>query len=696
MKKYLLIALLGALVPLALGAGQVGCASGVPGPVCGNGQVEKGEGCDDGNTADGDGCNAACRVEFGFQCTGTGPSSCDPICGDGLVVGSEACDGTDLGGRTCASLNLGYGNLSCQEDCSFDPSGCTAYSCGNGVRDGAEDCEGSDLNGQSCASQGFDEGALGCSTDCVFDTSGCRSYVCGDGLVEGEEQCDDGNSSDLDGCGASCQVEAGWACEGEPSVCQRVCGNGVINPGEDCDTSELGGATCDSLGLGFVGGTLGCAANCTFNTSQCLSPDCGNGQLDQGEQCDGPLLGGATCESVGSYVGGQLSCQSNCVYNVSSCIPISCGDGIISAGEECDDNNHQGGDGCSIICTVETGWECSGTPSVCNRLCGNSQIDPGESCDGANLNGQSCLTQGYPGGDLGCTASCAFDFSQCTPPYCGDGLVTVSSGEQCDGGNLNGQDCQSLGFAGGSLGCLGNCTFDTSSCLVSICPNGIREGAEQCDGADFGGDDCGDYGFSAGSLSCTASCTVDTSGCSQCPATLTSVFAEAFSAPSTSTWSYGTDVSVSGSIWSGYTSAQHGVRIYSGRLEITNVRSGSPGHGQGYAYVKSGGSGSQYNNTLYNPVLASNSGQEVVWTLNMRRDNPEGTTGGFSCTSSSSQNDITVGLAYVLAGSSAAGLNASASTCSPSATAYGYAVVMGGSSGAIRLVRFTSGLRNGT
>jgi hypothetical protein len=49
----------------------------------------------------------------------------------------------------------------------------------------------------------------------------------------------------------------------------------------------------------------------------------------------------------------------------------------------------------------------------------------------------------------------------------------------------------------------------------------------------------------------------------------------------------------------------------------------------------------------------------------------------------------------VLATDSAAGLNASTSTCGPSATSHGYAVVLGGAT-KLRLVKFTSGLRNGT
>jgi len=53
----------------------------------------------------------------------------------------------------------------------------------------------------------------------VLDILGGWSEVCGDCIVEGEEACDDGDATSGDGCDASCEVEPGWTCEGEPSVC---------------------------------------------------------------------------------------------------------------------------------------------------------------------------------------------------------------------------------------------------------------------------------------------------------------------------------------------------------------------------------------------------------------------------------------------------------------------------------------------
>lgn len=52
-----------------------------------------------------------------------------------------------------------------------------------------------------------------------------------------------------------------------------------------------------------------------------------------------------------------------------------------------------------------------------------------------------------------------------TVPGCGDGVI--SSSEQCDGSNLGGASCTSQGFTGGSLSCTSACTFNTSQCTTS-------------------------------------------------------------------------------------------------------------------------------------------------------------------------------------------------------------------------------------
>jgi hypothetical protein len=105
-------------------------------------------------------------------------------------------------------------------------------------------------------------------------------------------------------------------------------------------------------------------------------------------------------------------------------------------------------------------------------VCGNGVIEGGEQCDFNNLNGQTCQSQGFVGGgQLSCTpGTCKFDTSGCfaaTVPVCGNGVVEGGV-EECDFNNLDGQTCQSQGFVGGQLSCTpGTCVFDTSGCFAT-------------------------------------------------------------------------------------------------------------------------------------------------------------------------------------------------------------------------------------
>ncbi len=47
----------------------------------------------------------------------------------------------------------------------------------------------------------------------------------------------------------------------------RYCGDEVVDPGEDCDGTNLNGKSCQDVG--WLGGTLSCNTNCKFNTTNC-------------------------------------------------------------------------------------------------------------------------------------------------------------------------------------------------------------------------------------------------------------------------------------------------------------------------------------------------------------------------------------------------------------------------------------------
>jgi hypothetical protein len=50
---------------------------------------------------------------------------------------------------------------------------------------------------------------------------------------------------------------------------------------------------------------------------------------------------------------------------------------------------------------------------------------------------------------------------------CGDGVIQDVLGEQCDGANLGGESCGSIGFGSGTLSCRPSCIFETALCTDS-------------------------------------------------------------------------------------------------------------------------------------------------------------------------------------------------------------------------------------
>ena len=283
--------------------------------------------------------------------------------------------------------------------------------------------------------------------------------VCGDGLVTTGEGCDDGNLAPEDGCSVVCTVEEGWACVGEPSVCEPVCGDGLIVGAENCDGSELAGATCASLGLDS--GDLACGSDCVFDVSGCTgTSDCGNDAVEFPEACDGTDLDGETCVTQG-YGGGALDCAADCTFDVSACDPLP--------------------------------------------VCGNGTQETGEACDNSDLAGQTCLSLGWDAGNLGCAVDCTFDTSDCSGPgpVCGNGQVEGL--EACDDGNTD--DCD---------GCRGDC-----SAAETGCGDGYVCGAEACDGIDLDGETCVSLGHDGGALTCTVSCGFEEGACVDCPPGLT-------------------------------------------------------------------------------------------------------------------------------------------------------------------------------
>jgi hypothetical protein len=93
-------------------------------------------------------------------------------------------------------------------------------------------------------------------------------------------------------------------------VPEPTCGDGVVNEGEDCDGSDLGEQSCTSLGFDL--GTLSCDPTCRFATLNCVK-FCGNGTLEPGEQCDG-TVGPLGCDGWG-----YKRCTEACQVDALTC-----------------------------------------------------------------------------------------------------------------------------------------------------------------------------------------------------------------------------------------------------------------------------------------------------------------------------------------------------------------------------------------
>ena len=177
-------------------------------------------------------------------------------------------------------------------DKNADDGACTASCslpvCGDGlIQAGVEECDDGDANKPTPDGEG------GCSTKCEV------LAVCGDGVLDPEEDCDDGNTDDDDACPSTCQLP--------------YCGDGVLDDGEGCDD-------------GNADDTDACPSNCQ-------PAECGDGFVHAGvEECDD---GNAD--------------NSDACLNV--CLLASCGDGVLQVDvEECDDGNDVPDDGCNAAC----------------------------------------------------------------------------------------------------------------------------------------------------------------------------------------------------------------------------------------------------------------------------------------------------------------------------------------------------------
>ncbi len=557
-----------------------------PEPKCGDGDINKeGEVCDysNGNFVFGSYPNKCIDytnfiggiLKCSGNCKDFDISDCveQKYCGDGIINTGEHCEkgksGVDKFGssKACTDLNFAGGTLTCDSSrCFLDTSRCTPKSkCGNNLIDLGEECDGTNfgsiLLNADCKeySSAFTGGTFSCNK-CKIDTSKCEGIPngkCPDNTININEKCDGNRFGIIDNC-----VELGFKggtiscsnrCELDTSKCEPkpLCGNDVIEPGEECDGDNLGiiKSSCSEYSSYFSSGTIKCDDNCKLDTFNCVeSPVCGNGFLDGSEECDRTNFIGIAddkCTSYSqTYESGILGCgKDNCKVSTNNCVPKpECGNGVIENGESCEGNDF-GSNAPNGKCTtysndfIDGDLKCkncqidvSFCKSVPEPICGDGVINQvNEECDLKDHRGNTCKTFGYKNGDLKCTNNCEYDTSGCSNPektFCQDGKVqepnSVGFNEQCDKNDLGDKTCSSFEiYTGGSLSCNVGCTFDYTKCVPKnpniqpVCNDGvINQVNEECDLKDHRGNTCKTFGYKNGDLKCTNNCEYDTSGCS--------------------------------------------------------------------------------------------------------------------------------------------------------------------------------------
>ncbi len=207
------------------------------------------------------------------------------------------------------------GESNCKDGYTWaDPSDANNYNCVS-VED--ESC-----TPMSCDVQDAECGSIPDACGNILDCGTCpEDLTCGAG---GPNQCGAGEcipitcsqvgaecGSISDGCGniLNCGTCAsGFSCNENnyPPIC--VADDGPCEP-----------ETCQSLGLECGTANDGCGG--TLDCGPCDT--CGNGQIDNGEACDGSNLNNQSCTSLG-FDTGTLTCNSDCTLNQSQCEDVSC------------------------------------------------------------------------------------------------------------------------------------------------------------------------------------------------------------------------------------------------------------------------------------------------------------------------------------------------------------------------------------
>ena len=183
---------------------------------------------------------------------------------------------------------------------------CTAYECmvNEDCANHNPPCLISNCENNHCTPPEYPSGACttpdGLNGECLAGACEPVAGICGDGVLNAGEQCDDGNNNDMDACGNCVWVCPDMQAPDGDGLCSEAeaCGDGVLNAGEQCDDGNGdNGDGCDNacqLETSDCNGDLDCDDSnlCTFDS--CVNGICvhDNGP-EEGNSC-GP---GGVCNN---------------------------------------------------------------------------------------------------------------------------------------------------------------------------------------------------------------------------------------------------------------------------------------------------------------------------------------------------------------------------------------------------------------
>ncbi|MEM1333922.1 MAG: DUF4215 domain-containing protein, partial [Actinomycetota bacterium] len=398
----------------------------------------------------------------------------------------------------------------------------TSACLGSDEREGADGLVTVDLRAGSRSYVLYDLAAAAGPTTTVDIAVTCEVPVCGDGIVGAFEACDDGGTADLDGCSATCTIEAGFDCTGAPSVCAPLCSNGMLDPGEACD---------DGNAMDMDGCSAACVIEdgfgCTGMPSVC-APLCGNGTIDAGETCDdGNTVDGDGCTS--------------CRTDIPSARPAVTLSGSIDMSDPLWDrpfasctgtNTNRHFDtfdvinptGSAIELEVSAAWTVGEDGYL---FIYEAPFDPAMPLTGCVIGDDDDPVIGTDGSLLTFTAdpmteyvvvATAFSANDpigaytidMTPIVCGDGIIEAD--EDCDDGNALAMDgCSDTCEVESGFICTGT---GPSTCRAAVCGDGVIEADEECDDSNaLAMDGCSDSCAVEYPFECTGEPSVCTSTC---------------------------------------------------------------------------------------------------------------------------------------------------------------------------------------